>query len=95
MCVYTTGTYECGWLSTAFRCAYCFHINPARKKRQSAPKLMRTPSTERLEKPLFPPVQEANENQENSSNSSPLTSPITPSQDQLPISEKGKNFLSL
>ena len=86
--------------SIAFRCAYCFHINPARKKRESAPKLMKTPSIDRLERLPFPPVQETNEKQESASNSvttSPLPSPAntTPTPDQLLIPEKGKNKLYL
>lgn len=86
--------YEFGLFCTAFRCAYCFHINPARKKRHSAPKLMKTPSTDRLEKPLpFAPVQETNESRDNSNGSlinSPVSSPA-PTQDQLQIAEKGNS----
>ena len=53
---------------------------------------------DRIERPpVFPPVQETNENQENasSSTSSPASSPVnkTPTlEDQLPIPDKGEEL---
>jgi len=67
----------------AFRCAYCYHLNPARKKLPTAPKLMKTPSTDQLERqPLI-------QDKKQDVNSLQLVKQ-SPSQGQMHIPEKGE-----
>lgn len=84
-------------LSVAFRCAYCYHLNPARKKRDAAPKLMKTPSvTELTDKLAFALVQETSDAQDNTNTTEATKAAAftkSASQDQLSIPEKGKHIV--
>jgi len=52
---------------------------------------MKTPSVEQLERPLFTPAQERNENQDDTDPTTPSAVRQNSSQDHLLISEKGEN----
>ena len=67
----------------AFRCAYCYHLNPARKKLPTAPKLMKIPGTDQPEK--RPLVQDKNKDNADS----PQLVKRSSSLGQMHIPEKG------
>lgn len=77
-----SSVYSCVIVCLAFRCAYCYHLNPARKKLPTAPKLMKTPSIDHLER--RPPEQDKEQDVD-----SPQLVKRIPSQGQMHIPEKG------